>query len=436
MKVSIYTRQKNVSGQWRYTRVKQGRGHRVGAVKGPFLLRYAVEGKLVWEPAGDTLEAATEAVETRQRALEAAARGLTVTELDEVSNAGRVPIKTACEAFLTLKAGKAEKTRQAYTLHLNEFQEAIGSRVRFMDAITADVMRKYRDWMLAKGLSPKTAHTRLLTVTFLLKKNGFKNPLAWDEFPTFEVEAAVPYSPDELKKLFAAMDPEEKLRYRFFLGSGLREAEVTYCAWSDLDLSKGTVTVRAKPDVKFTPKSHESRTVPLPAPLVKELKARKKSPPHSRWVFVNEDGVPDQHFLRKLKRIALHAGLNCGHCITEVTKLTRVEKRARDAAVLKFLETSKKPTDEAESEARFAKIDAMRTAKRTVTCKTDPVCEHWILHRFRKSCATRWMEAGVPVRSIQAWLGHKELETTMRYLGTGDMQDKQTRGKIDAAFGD
>jgi integrase len=78
-------------------------------------------------------------------------------------------------------------------------------------------------------------------------------------------------------------------------------------------------------------------------------------------------------------------------------------------------------------------IDAM---KRTVTCKDEAVCEHWILHRFRKSCATRWMEAGVPVRQIQAWLGHKDLETTMRYLGTGDMQSKQTRAQIDAAFGD
>ncbi|HTW22991.1 MAG TPA: site-specific integrase, partial [Candidatus Baltobacteraceae bacterium] len=252
MKVSIYTRNRDDAGRWRYQRVKQGRGHRTGAVRGPFLLRYAVDGKWQWEPAGDDLEAAVEAAETRAQALEAQSRGLTVAELDEVTNAGRVPIKEAAEAFLKLKAGKSPKTRDAYRLHLTEFQQAIGTRVRFLDAIDASVMRKYRDAMIAKGLSPKTAHTRLLTVTFLLKKNGMKNPLAWDEFPTFEVEGAVPYSPDELKKLFSAMDPEERIRYRFFLGSGLREAEVTYCAWSDLDLVKGTVTVRAKQDMGFT----------------------------------------------------------------------------------------------------------------------------------------------------------------------------------------
>jgi integrase len=433
VKVSVYTRQKNEAGQWRYHKVKLGRGHRTSTVSGPFYLRFSTYGRKIWEPAGDSLEGATEAAETRHHALEAQARGLSVTELDTLSNAGRIPIKTTCEAFLKLKAGKAKKTLAAYSLHLAEFQEAIGSRVRFMDAINADTMRRYRDWMAQKGLSPKTQHTRLLTVTFLLKKNGFKNPLAWDEFPVFEVETAVPYSPDELKKLFPAMDAEEKLRYRFFLGSGLREAEVTYCAWPDLDLSKGTVTVRPKADVGFTPKSHESRSVPLPAPLIAELKVRKKNPPHARWIFVNKISEPEKHFLRKLKRIALRAGLNCGHCTAEVTRLTRQEKRARDETIVKAFDAAK--TQE-QMKTLGQTVEDIRTAKRTVTCKTDPVCQHFILHRFRKSCATRWMEAGVPIRSIQAWLGHKDLETTMNYLGTGDMNAPQTRVKVDAAFVD
>jgi hypothetical protein len=110
--------------------------------------------------AGESLEAATEAAETRHHALEAQKRGLTVTELDTLSNAGRIPIKTACEAFLKLKAGKAKKTLAAYSLHLADFQEAIGSRVRFMDAINADTMRRYRDWMAQKGsVTEDAAHS-------------------------------------------------------------------------------------------------------------------------------------------------------------------------------------------------------------------------------------------------------------------------------------
>src|SRR5262249_49929778 len=235
-------------------------------------------------------------------------------------------------------------------------------KIRFMDEITAATLRGYRDFMAAKGFAGKTIHTRLLTVVFLLKKNGIKNPLAWDEMPSVEEEPAVPYRDEELKKLFAARDAEESIRYKFFHGTGCREKEVTFAAWQDIDFTKAIYHIRRKEDVGFTPKAHESRTVPLPASLLTLLKERRKHPPHPRWIFVNEEGRPDNHFLRKLKRIALHAGLNCGQCKTTVTK-GRYERKYRVE----------------------------------VTCKTDPMCEHWYLHRFRKTCATRWQEHGIPV---------------------------------------
>ena len=34
--------------------------------------------------------------------------------------------------------------------------------------------------------------------------------------------------------------------------------------------------------------------------------------PYERWLFINEVGHPDNHFLRKLKHMAKRAGLNCG----------------------------------------------------------------------------------------------------------------------------
>ncbi len=155
---------------------------------------------------------------------------------------------------------------------------------------------------------------------------------------------------------------------------------------------------RNKPVVE-TPKSHESRTMRLPSSLIELLKERRKNPPHERWIFVNEEGRPDNHFLRKLKRIALRAGLNCGQCRTTITKGEYDRKR-----------------------------------KVEVTCKTDAVCKHIYLHRLRKTCATRWQEHGVPIRTIQVWLGHKNLETTMIYLGVTDTE--KLGGAVDTAFGD
>ena len=384
-----------------YQRVNIGRGRRPAGLSGPFFGRVRRTGDKFssWISLGDNLDEAIEAVEKLGHAVEAKKKGLSVPELDALTNAGRLLIKTAVETYLHQKASKAKKTVFQYRRSLEEFRESLGSNVRFMDEITNDVLRGYKKSMVARGYAGKTIDTRLNIVFFLLKKNGIAARVPRDEMPIVEEEAAVAYTAEELETLFAAMDAEDALRYKFFLGTGCRDKEVTYAAWQDLDLGKGTFQVRRKEDVGFTPKSHESRTVPLPKSLVELLKHRKKKPADPRWVFVNEDGRPDNHFLRKLKRIALHAGLNCGHCVTTITKGRYEGKR-----------------------------------KVEVTCKTDPVCEHWYLHRLRKTCATRWQENQIPVRTIQAWLGHKNLETTMIYLGVTDTE--KLRGQIDRAFGD
>jgi integrase len=52
------------------------------------------------------------------------------------------------------------------------------------------------------------------------------------------------------------------------------------------------------------------------------------------------------------------------------------------------------------------------------SCLTHPVCEKHYLHRLRKTRATFWHdEQHVSSRTIQYWLGHKNLETTEKYLG-------------------
>jgi integrase/recombinase XerD len=396
---SLYIRAKQPNGKWRYRRIKEGKGVKTGELEPPFFIRPSIQGKRHWKGlTADSFRMAKEEAEYLVSALNAQAKGLTVAEADALTNAGRVPIKTAVGNYLEQKGGKTKKTVAQYQGTLNQFVEALG-KVRFLDEITQDVLRRYKRFMTEQGYSGKTNDTRLTIIFSWMKKNGVATRLPSDEMPVVEEEAAVPFGADELKKLFAAMNGEEAIRYKFFLGTGCRDKEVTYASWADLDVEKKFFYVRRKEDVGFTPKSHESRVIPLPDTLVTLLKARKKSAPHPRWIFVNEENRPDSHFLRKLKRIAHRAGLNCGHCSTEVTK-GRYDKRR----------------------------------KVQVTCKTDPVCTHIYLHRLRKTCATRWHEAGIPVRTIQAWLGHKNLDTTQTYLGVTD-PDK-LRGNINAAFGD
>jgi integrase len=52
--------------------------------------------------------------------------------------------------------------------------------------------------------------------------------------------------------------------------------------------------------------------------------------------------------------------------------------------------------------------------------------EDLVLHSFRHTCATNLLEAGVPIYTVQRWLGHKDIKTTMRYA-------KMTRSQLDVA---
>jgi integrase len=342
-------------------------------------------------------------------ALDAESKGLTVAEADALTNSNRLPIKTAVEIYMEQKSGKAKKTVAQYRLALNEFMEGI--KVRFMDEITENVLRSYTKFMENRGHAGKTVDTRINIVFFLLKKNGVKVRLPRDEMPTIEEEAAVPYTKEQLDALFAGMKKNEivngkeysgpgfgqAIPYLFFLGTGCRDQEVVYAAWNDIDFTNKTYHIRRKDDVGFAPKNHEARVVPLPDSLVAVLKALQRKAPNDRWIFTNTEGQPDHHFLGKLKALALRIGLNCGQCWKKRTVGTYHNKRRIE-----------------------------------VSCKDHPVCKQFYLHRFRKSCATQWEQNGVPIRTIQYYLSHKSLETTMKYLGI--TASESLRSNINQAF--
>jgi integrase len=63
-----------------------------------------------------------------------------------------------------------------------------------------------------------------------------------------------------------------------------------------------------------------------------------------------------------------------------------------------------------------------------------PICGEWGLHKFRKTFATFHSEAGVSPRTIQIWLGHSDLATTLRYLAIADLRSARTRSQVNGSF--
>jgi integrase len=169
----------------------------------------------------------------------------------------------------------------------------------------------------------------------------------------------------------------------------VREQEAVHATWADVDFNRKKFHIREKHDhLAFTPKDNEERSIPIPDSLVDLLQARRKRAPNSRIIFPGPDGVPDSHFLRILQELALGAGLNCGECFN----------------------------------------------KKGQCCSTRAMCHHWGLHRFRKTFATMHHEAGVSVRTIQRWLGHSSLDTTLRYLAGSDDGSERIRTQVNNTF--
>ena len=103
---------------------------------------------------------------------------------------------------------------------------------------------------------------------------------------------------------------------------------------------------------------------------LKKYKGSKKLLPDA-LVFPNEKGRPDKRHEFKLKRIAFHAKMNCGQFVS----------------------------------------------KHGNKCGEGPYCSNFFLHKFRHTFATRNFQDHVcDIKTLQNWMGHKDLASTMVYL--------------------
>ena len=92
-------------------------------------------------------------------------------------------------------------------------------------------------------------------MTFL-KAQGIRGLVGKNDWPRFTQEEPEIYEQDELDKLFAACDAEEKLWFDFFLMTGMREQEAMHVYWSDVNFAHATIRVTHKLDRGWTPKAY------------------------------------------------------------------------------------------------------------------------------------------------------------------------------------
>lgn len=304
----------------------------------------------------------------KQAELNAIAQGVPVTP-DSEEKAGRSLQAAIAQYIEETRLTKKPKTYAAYSTALRYFSESC-SKLYLEDIERIDMLRFHAYLRDEKQQTPRSCWNKFSNVMSFLKAQSINVGAKKNDWPRYVEETPAIYEKADLTKLYALCSQQEKLYFDFFLMTGMREAEVMHASWSDVNFNKGTVTISAKPAFGFTPKNYKGREIPIPSKLIAALKAAApKATPGCPLLFPTSGCKPKNDFLDILKA------------------------RAKDA-------------------------------------KLDP--EDFWLHKFRATFATWHLQAGVDLRTVQQWLGHTDMESTMRYLRPAQGHTVKTR--VDATF--
>jgi integrase/recombinase XerD len=381
-----------VGKSWRFAQLlEDGRGHiRWDHVvidgedqvhkEGAYYLDWYQDGRRKRESVGNTPSEVQDRARRKSLFLESERAGIDVKEPDQLDSRR---LSAVSERFLdATKARKKIGTYRSYYKSITRFQHRCTRR--YIHQITRDDLLDFMSHLANDlKLGNRTIHGHLMAVITMLRDSGVSGLLQRRDWPKYLTATRPIYESEELAKFFKACDESERILFTFFLASGFREQEVAYLTWPDIDFSNNVVRVKAKPQWGFTPKNYEEREVPIPENVMGTLKGWKsKASSTSELVFPSITGGREHHLLDICKEIAWDAGLNCGHCVT---------------------------------------------ARKQNTCATGPHCTKWFLHKFRHTFATIHLRDGVDLRTVQAWMGHKDIASTMVYLKPAQGEEAQRR---------
>jgi integrase len=304
----------------------------------------------------------------KEAELNAKNNGVAVTAPESTN--GRRTLGAAIADYLEeIKLGRKDKTYVAYDLSLRYFAESCSKM--FVDEIERKDLLKFAAFLRdEKEQAPRTCWNKFANIMSFLKAQGVRGLVGKNDWPRFVEEEPEIYEKEEVDALFTACDADERLWFEFFLMTGMREQEVMYTYWSDVNFRANILRVTHKPDRGWTPKTYKEREIPIPKKLVEELKVWKaKCDKECPLVFPTAGCQPKLDFL---------------DCLKAAAERTELEK------------------------------------------------ENFWLHKFRATFATWSLWGGVDLRTVQQWLGHTDMESTMRYLKPA--RNQAVREKVNEIF--
>ena len=325
-RVRIIKKIREASGIWKFVSLP-----RIGARyvwdkrPGYYFLEWWQGKKRCRQVAGRFPSEATEAQRRKRNELigELVAGGREISKADE-STAVPTRIADAIQMFLAhvrVHSPDKPRTHSRYEIAVQHFERILGKK-KFIEAIArADIddyktARSTEESQQHKGriITPRTINFEISVLRtffyFLINERGIRmeNPCA--RFKPLKDQKAKArrkpptYKQAELDKIFAKCDETEKTIFATLLLTGLRDQELCFLAWRDVDIKNpknASIKVSGEGKEGFSPKDYEERPIPIPEELAQRL---AKLPRTSEWVFPNKKGKRVTHLLRRLKEIA------------------------------------------------------------------------------------------------------------------------------------
>jgi integrase len=322
--------------------------------EGSYYIDYREGEKRVRISVGKNAADAQSARLAKQAELNAVKAGLEILDAPVmIGGQAKHSLAAAIASYLEdVKLSKKPKTYSAYSTALNYFAESC--RKQFVEDIDRKDMLRFSAFLRdEKDQSPRSVYNKFESMMAFLKLQGVRGLVGKTDWPRFTEESPEVYEREEISKFLGVCEPNERLWFEFFLMTGMREQEVMYTYWSDINFAKCTVKVSHKPDRDWTPKAYKEREIPVPESLIASLKRLKTGHGNCNLVFATSGCKPKKDFLDCCKAIAKRAKLNP---------------------------------------------------------------ETFWLHKFRATFATWTLWKQVDLRTVQSYLGHSDIESTMRYL--------------------
>jgi integrase/recombinase XerD len=265
------------------------------------------------------------------------------------------PLREQMRAELQL-AGLADRTQEAYLRAVRHLAQHFGCPP---DQLTEPQLREYFLYVKnEKRWSPSSLRIAFFGIRFFYRHLA---PREWSTLKKLQIPRSrtLPdvLSRDEVHRIIAATrTPHNRTFFWSVYSLGLRLTEALHLQLSDIDGARRLVHIHRG-------KGARDRYVPLPSSTLQMLRDYWRTHRHPRWIF---------------------------------PALGRNQKNAATAAL---------PMPKNSVQGALRRVVRQLGLKKKIS-----------VHTLRHSYATHLLEAGVNLRQIQQYLGHRSLTTTTLYL--------------------